>query len=97
MKNALAAASAVMLVVVGLVNAGAAPRSIPSMLPATTAADSAPFPHRLVADHAPGEADMARLQAMLSEYRGLPDRPSSKSWSVTWRAKRIPPGGLRFD
>ena len=73
MKNALAAASAVMLVVVGLANAGAAPRSIPSMLPATTAADSAPFPHRLVADHAPGEAEMARLQAMLSEYRGLPD------------------------
>ena len=39
----------------------------------TTVADTARFPHRLVASHQPAESDLARLRSLLAEYTSSPE------------------------
>lgn len=73
MRIAITAISAAALLAVAFVYADAKPSSRPLRRPTITVADTAPFPHRLVASHAPGESDLSKLTSMLAEYRRLPE------------------------
>lgn len=73
---------------------------------ATTVADTAPFPHRLVASRTPGAADLAQLQVLLDRYKALPEPQNfaaieqylDKTPDSPWRlALRLNLGSLYYD
>lgn len=78
MGNALSVVLAVALSLTGSYAYASTPplRAAPAAGSAATAptiADTAPFPHRLVASRSPGAPDLVRLQALLDSYRSMPE------------------------
>lgn len=70
------------------------PEHSPSRPVPTTVADTARFPHRLVASRQPTGTDLARLQAMLTEYRDLHEPENFEALERYLRAETDSPWRL---